>query len=141
MADVIGPNTYLPGARLVVPLHQTCDNHPDRMAVARIVGETDSFGSEVGDYCNECDNAIRVQLAGNTNPGRCDWCRNHVEKRRKKRDIDEGLRGPVYDVCDACTDRANAEAEAECGEPYYAPDDYDPADVQWVCESDDRLMR
>lgn len=43
MADVIGPNSYLPGQKIKVPAGAMCDEHPDRPAVCRIVGETDSF--------------------------------------------------------------------------------------------------
>jgi hypothetical protein len=44
MADVIGPNSYLPGQELKVPEGMMCDEHSDRPATHRIVGETDSMG-------------------------------------------------------------------------------------------------
>jgi hypothetical protein len=53
MADVTGPISTLPGAVHRVPEGATCDEHPDRPAVLRVQGETDSFGSETIDYCQE----------------------------------------------------------------------------------------
>lgn len=43
MGDVTGPISTLPGHRHKLPSGATCDDHPDRPAVARIQGETDSF--------------------------------------------------------------------------------------------------
>lgn len=54
-----GPVMTLPGARLPFPPGTTCDTegHEDRPAVARIQGETDSFGCEAADLCTECAEA------------------------------------------------------------------------------------
>ena len=47
MADVTGPISSLPGSGHSVPDGAMCDEHPDRPAVARVQGETDSFGCEM----------------------------------------------------------------------------------------------
>jgi hypothetical protein len=39
-----------------------CDQHPDRLAVVRLQGETDSFGAELNDMCTECRDAYREYL-------------------------------------------------------------------------------
>jgi hypothetical protein len=42
-----------------VPSGMTCDDHPERLAVKRVQGETDSFGCEYIDWCQECyDNYV-----------------------------------------------------------------------------------
>lgn len=46
MAEVTGPTSYLPGHHCKLPPGTMCDEHPDRLAIARVQGETDSFGSE-----------------------------------------------------------------------------------------------
>jgi hypothetical protein len=44
MSDVTGPISSLPGSTHAAPTAGMCDDHPDRPAVARVQGETDSFG-------------------------------------------------------------------------------------------------
>ena len=61
MSDVTGPISTLPGCERAVDPGTMCDEHPDRPAVARVQGETDSFGSEQHDLCAECVAAIRNQ--------------------------------------------------------------------------------
>lgn len=114
MADVTGPISTLPGARHVVPAGTTCDEHPDRPAVARVQGETDSFGSEMIDMCAECLAAERAYAAAADTSGRCDWCKSDAPKLRPRRDYDEGMRGPVYFVCDGCIARVDARVAEEC---------------------------
>jgi hypothetical protein len=54
MADVTGPISTLPGSsHHDVPDGMMCDDHPDRPAVTRLQGETDSFGSEMHDLCGK----------------------------------------------------------------------------------------
>lgn len=105
MADVTGPISSLPGAAHAMPEGAMCDLHPDRPAVARIQGETDSFGSELLDCCDECVRSVResVNLGGT-----CDWCRAEADRLRDTRDPDEGLCGPVYRVCEACRQTIDA---------------------------------
>ncbi|MEW8119437.1 MAG: hypothetical protein AB2792_19920 [Candidatus Thiodiazotropha sp.] len=101
MSDVTGPISTLPGDRHKAPDGQMCDNHPDRKAVCRVQGETDSFGSELHDLCQECFDSLKQQSSDRT--GKCDWCGKEAKDLRKKRDLDEGRCGPVYDVCGECS--------------------------------------
>jgi hypothetical protein len=107
-----------------------CDQHPDRPAVARIQGETDSFGCEMNDLCQECLDADRAWKnspeAGEWRKGTCEWCKNPADDLRDRRDYEEGNCGRVYRVCGACVKRDNeywaAEAAAYDDDRY---DDYD----------------
>jgi hypothetical protein len=104
MADVTGPISSMPGSGHHLPEGTMCDMHPDRLAVARIQGETDSMGSEMNDMCQECvtnfhDHKKKARI------GKCDWCKSNVTDLRPTRDYDEGMVGPVYDVCGGCIAR------------------------------------
>lgn len=134
MADVTGPISSLPGARHQVPPGMTCDDHPDRPAVLRVQGETDSFGSEMVDLCQECADAHRAQVAelgGGSFMGRCGSraCEGGGEVPLfPYRDYDEGMSGPVYYYCRPCRTRIreaeDREFAAECEANRYAADDY-----------------
>lgn len=99
MADVIGPTSRLPGHRWPLPAGTMCDEHEDVPAVARVQGETDSFGAELNDLCQECLDAFE-----NSDPteGYCDICRKEAHLS-PCRDAGEGTHGPVYHVCIACS--------------------------------------
>ena len=122
MADVTGPISTLPGSSHDLPKGTMCDDHPDRPAIARIQGETDSFGSEMHDMCAECLEEHRAYLrspeAQERRKGRCEWCGNAATDLRDARDYDEGLSGRLYRVCGPCVKRANDEAKAELDEYY-----------------------
>ncbi|WP_287343923.1 hypothetical protein [Mesorhizobium sp.] len=124
MADVTGPISSLPGSGHDFPDGTMCDDHPDRPAVARIQGETDSFGSEMNDMCQECLDAYREEMKNADHSGVCDWCKQHMPYLRPQRDYDEGMAGRVYDVCDDCIQRVNDEARAEL-DAYDDDRDYD----------------
>ena len=98
MGDITGPILSLPGSGHATPDGMMCDDHPDRPAVARIQGETDSFGCEMNDLCAECVAAIRLH----TVIGQCDWCKQE-SGLVPQRDFDEGMCGPVYYVCGDCS--------------------------------------
>lgn len=115
MAEVTGPISTLPGARHAVPDGVVCDEHPDRPAVARIQGETDSFGAELNDMCEECLAEYREEIRSADTSGTCDWCKQHAAKLRDRRDYEEGMCGRVYQVCDACIQCENDEIEKELG--------------------------
>ncbi len=123
MADVSGPCSTLPGS-----YHQPegmCDDHHDRVSVARIQGETDSFGAEYYDVCQECLDEHRSYLKSDdfaeSRKGKCDWCKSQAEDLRDRRDIEEGMGGRVYRVCGACVKEELAIWEED--RSYY--DDYD----------------
>jgi hypothetical protein len=113
MADVTGPIRTLPGSRHPVPAGATCDEHPHQPAVGRIQGETDSFGAELLDLCQECLDAI-APAAGMS--GCCDWCHQDAQDLRHHRDFEEGSCGPVYRVCGACRRKESEYLAAEAAE-------------------------
>lgn len=117
MADITGPIRTLPGAAHGLPAGTMCDDHPDRPATRRLQGETDSFGSELHDLCDEC--AARFVPY---RPDSCDWCKQKAEDCRATRDYEEGMCGGVYYVCGACRKAANDRARKEMSE---YDDDYD----------------
>ncbi len=114
MADVTGPISTLPGSLHGFPAGTPCDTHPDRQAVARIQGETDSFGAEMNDMCAEC---LQEHLDGlksaDARSGSCDWCHGPASDLRSMRDYEEGMAGPVYRVCGACARRQEAQLAEE----------------------------
>lgn len=122
MADVTGPISSLPNSHHTVPEGTMCDDHPDRPAVARVQGETDSFGSEMNDMCQECLDNHKAYLASDeaaeSRKGVCDWCKNTADDLRPKRDFEEGMSGRVYDVCGACVSRQNEELADELDDDY-----------------------
>lgn len=125
MADCShGPVTTMPGARSVAPQGATCDTHPERAAVRRVQGETDSFGCEWLDLCAECV-AELAEHARQASIGRCDWCKCEAVDLRPRRDYNEGMSGPVYEVCGECVRKSNERAAAELAEH---EDDYWPDD-------------
>lgn len=117
MADITGPISTLSGALHDLPEGQMCDEHPDRPAVVRIQGETDSFGSEMNDMCEECAEEYRAWLrspeAEEMSHGQCEWCRKEATDLRDARDYEEGLYGRVYRVCGDCIKMQNEELRAE----------------------------
>lgn len=130
MSDVTGPISTLPGASHDLPPGTMCDEHPDRPAVARIQGETDSFGCEMNDCCQECVDEIReYSRSAEARTGQCEWCKQNATDLRDKRDFDEGTCGRVYRVCGACSKRYNDRLAEEAGE--YGDnwdDDWDESD-------------
>jgi hypothetical protein len=101
-----------------VPDGMKCDKHPSRDAVARIQGETDSFGCEMNDYCQECLDEYRAWKnspeAAEWRKGKCDWCKSEATDLRDARDFEEGMSGRVYRVCGACIKRQSDELKEEC---------------------------
>ncbi len=131
-----GPVSSMPGSQHSVPSGSMCDTHHDRPAVARIQGETDSFGCEYLLVCQECKDEIRKgQDEDYKRLQFCDWCRQEKSECRPHRDMDEGMSGPLYTVCGDCRSReiqrALEELDAETGaydfvDDYNIDDDEDP---------------
>ena len=114
MSDVTGPISTLPGDRHHLPPGAMCDMHPSVPAVARIQGETDSFGCEMLDMCQKCLDEHREYLHEERDRLQtCDWCKAENVKVRKQRDYDEGMYGPVYRVCNDCIKKQNDAIDAE----------------------------
>jgi hypothetical protein len=136
MSEVTGPISTLPNSLHAVPEGTMCDDHADRTAVARIQGETDSFGSEMHDMCQECLDKHRAYLKSDEaiehRIGICEWCSNPAEDLRDARDYDEGMCGRLYRVCGPCIRRVNEEAAAELEEM----DSYDFPDAHYDDEEE-----
>ncbi len=110
MTRITGPISTLPGTRHRAPEAGTkCDICGDAPATLCVQGETDSFGSELNEMCEPChDKTKEIETSG-----ACAWCRRVVEVLVPTRDYDEGMSGPVYEVCSACRDKQNAQAQEE----------------------------
>lgn len=102
MADVIGPNRYNPGQRIFRKRENVvCDTHPDRVSFAEVVGETDSFGSETIDMCEECyKEYVKQKEAKAEELQRCEICGTLAKDVKPRRDPTET--GGVYDMCRDC---------------------------------------
>lgn len=104
---VIGPSSYLPND-VISPQGSVCEKHNDRPAVKSIVGETDSFGSETMEVCQECLDEHNANLRKQrTNPDpeqflTCESCSTRDKTVKPTRDPEEGSAGPVYHWCAAC---------------------------------------
>lgn len=107
MADVTGPISTLPGTHHAVPEGMVCDEHPDRPAIRRIQGETDSFGSEMHDLCEECYKAHTDALSAPDSEDNMDYCQKPPgcggrARLFAYRDWEEGSCGPIYHICGPC---------------------------------------
>lgn len=115
MSEVTGPISTMPGTSHNLPNGTMCDYHPDVPAVARIQGETDSFGSELNDMCQECIDEQRKHR-DEARSGRCDWCKEEATDLCTRRDFEEGPRGPIYQVCGVCIKKENDYWASEYGD-------------------------
>lgn len=115
MAGITGPTRNLPGTKCRVPDGATCDTEEcnNRIATYRITGEVDSFGSEQIDMCTECYTKYIKYVMNEDTSGNCDWCKSHSPKLYKRRDIDEGFTGRIYNVCAACIKKENEDLDRE----------------------------
>ncbi len=114
MADISnGPVSTLRGHFCSLPTESKCDEHPERAAVRRVQGETDSFGCEYHDMCQEClDEYVKASQEAD-HSGKCDWCGKSVDRLIPHRDIEEGSCGRVYEVCNPCIDAERKRWEEE----------------------------
>lgn len=139
MSDIShGPVSSLPYSCHALPVGAMCDSHPRRKAVARVQGETDSFGCEYNDVCKECLKEIQdYRESPEACSGMCEWCKKEATDLRDARDYDEGMAGRVYRVCGLCIKRRNDEAEEELRDSGYYDDcwddDYEPEadEIHW----------
>jgi len=98
-----GPVSSMPGSLHELPAGTPCDRHPNRPAVKRMQGETDSFGAEYLCLCQPCVDKIRAhELAMRTVEQYCEWHRGMGVDVRPHRDFEEGAAGRLYDVCGKC---------------------------------------
>ena len=107
----------MPGSAHSVPAGAKCDEHPDRDAVSRIQGETDSFGCEYFLACAECRDGFKLARQQEYEQERyCDWCKQLKKHCKPHRDMDEGMAGPMYQVCGDCRARESEAAARELEE-------------------------
>ena len=117
MADVTGPISTLPGSIHRVPEGMECDDHTGRLATHRVQGETDSFGSEMIDMCDECFENYRKEIEAHQNdPHLCERCMYQKEGVKPTRDPEEGSCGRLYDMCPSCRSKM---IEHFCGDEDY----------------------
>lgn len=126
MGDVSrGPVQSMPYSRHALPEGAMCDRHPRRKAVARVQGETDSFGCEYNDVCAKCLKEIQdYRDSAEARTGACQWCGKHATDLRDARDFEEGMAGPLYRVCGSCIKRRNDEAAEELAQYDHDYDDW-----------------
>ena len=108
------PVSTLPGFQSAPENGTTCDDHPDRPAVKRVQGETDSMGCEYLHFCQECFDRYKAgkeAAGGGSFEGACSCGKQNVPLF-PVRYWDEGSYGPVYYKCADCRSSIRA-AEAE----------------------------
>lgn len=136
MAHVGGRSRFLSGQKIFLPLGTCCDTHPEVKAIARIVGEVDSFGYEAEDMCEECFRNINTEAS--FVEGTCDWCKSSDKNLKQKRDPEEGTAGRVYLVCMGCIVESNKRRDTEDAVDDFNNDDSDilPDDDYYVGDFD-----
>lgn len=106
--------------------HEGCECRPTH----KLCTEADSMGEEYAYYCAEHIEVVRKEIE-EAEPliDTCDWCGAPDVELRPFRDWEEGLNGPVSDVCGICrgksVDRANEELGTLDDQADDFPDDYD----------------
>jgi len=136
MADVIGPSSYKPGQTMAwKPDGRECDDC-DQAAKYAVIGETDSFGSEVSHLCQDCYIQLQSHLTEQRKESRpCQICGDIKEDVIPFRDPEEGLSGPVYQTCPQCRQRLT---EAFCDDGTLDDDrDFDRDDDYVLGEDED----
>lgn len=113
MADVTGPISTLPRSIHKVPDNIQCDDCSENVASVRIQGETDSFGCKMIDLCDACYEAYAASIKNIDTSGDCEWCKRHAPKLLHARSYDEGMYGPVYEVCEECLAKYNKYLDEE----------------------------
>lgn len=73
----------------------------------KVVGETDSYGSEFHFMCQACYDDMKKQALENPHLETCPRCKSEAELIAH-RDPDEGLSGPLYYLCSPCLKISNA---------------------------------
>ena len=120
-----GPVSTLPGTVTIAVQGAICDMC-EQPATRRVQGETDSIGCEYHHYCDDHYQQYLHETTQNPTIGECDWCRRPGLVLKPIRDFDEGLSGPVYEVCCDCRRRQNEslrEELSECNDDFPEFDD------------------
>lgn len=104
-----------------------CYTHPERDATHRLCTESDSFGSEYENMCDEChEDYKKAKAAREEDPEQWETCKcgNREPHLIHYRDMDEGMHGPVYEHCSVCHEKWNQRIADEYAF-YDRDDDYD----------------
>lgn len=116
-----------------------CYTHPERDATHRICTESDSFGSEYHNMCDEChEDYKKAKAEREADPEQWETCKcgNREPRLISYRDMDEGMHGPVYEHCSVCHEKWNKRIAEE--EAFYdQDDDYDDYDDEPYYDSHD----
>ena len=128
MSNVIsGGVSSLPGAIRNPPQGQVCDEHPQRLAVSRIQGETDSMGCEEIDMCQSCFDVWKAYRSSDQavedSKGSCERCRAFAPLFNK-RDWEEGSSGRLYQICAGCVTLWNKQEREEFADEDARNDDF-----------------
>lgn len=116
MASVIGPSSKLPGDLIICEHGVICDHHTCGMpAVRAVVGETDSFGSEVLHFCEAHYQVFLTEIREDRVTDQCEFC-GSSDQVRPIRDPDEGMAGPVYMLCSKCRHNLHSSYVGEVNE-------------------------
>lgn len=114
-------NAHLPGQSVSVEDDEwgtKCNWHPEVVATHRICSESDSFGSEYANFCNDCWEERQLAIkAKEQDPEQWDSCRKcgeNVPRLSSYRDPDEGMHGPVYEACPDCVSKFWKRYQEEC---------------------------
>ena len=127
--QVTGPVNTMPNSTHSVENGAMCDNHPNRVATTSKQGETDSFGSEIHELCDECEASWKAQ-ASKPYVGYCEFCTRQAYSSAQwvqvevfdYRDYEEGMNGPVYKVCKSHLDSMNESQLKQCHESNHVHD-------------------
>lgn len=129
-----GSVSSMPGSHHPVPDGAKCDQHANYTAYYRVQGETDSMGCEYNLMCAECYTSYKAEVAAaREEETHCDYCKTMQVGCSPMRDFEEGLGGPVYNVCGGCRKRVNDRIAEEFDEFNEEPDYcYDDGDYRYA---------
>lgn len=109
MSDVIGPSRYLPGHILPFKADGRPCDECDLQAHHAVIGETDSFGSEVKHLCSGHLASLQSEmLSAREQITVCEVCGLQKSNCAPARDPEEGTSGPVMNTCPDCKTRMNS---------------------------------
>jgi len=153
---------YLPGQIATASNQElsqhTCEGfdegHCGKPSELKVVGETDSFGSEFHYMCRECHTKEVEHYKENPTLETCERC-NQEAVVRPYRDPDEGMSGPVYWACSPCISKymeyyredepVNQFADDEDDEPWTPEDqaqwEADEAELDHLRDQEDEQAR
>lgn len=78
-----------------------CDNHPDALSVKSVWLHPYPDDPELVHMCSMCLTEHGKAMEENK-IDTCEWCGKQSDKFYPRRDLSEGMHGPVYKVCKSC---------------------------------------